>query len=116
MYKYAPRKLPIHAIIHDDVFNRMQEAVPVYAPQSLFNLNKELVEKRADIEKEVNRLEETHSLNKTEAVKIRTSKDKLSLTKWSQYLELELDDKYKIKEKLTPAKELSNAPTHLRAV
>jgi len=116
LYKYAPRKLPIHAIIHDDVFNRMQEAVPVYAPQSLFNLNKELVEKRADIEKEVNRLEETHSLNKTEAVKIRTSKDKLSLTKWSQYLELELDDKYKIKEKLTPAKELSNAPIHLRAV
>lgn len=109
IYSYAPRTLPIHAVIHDSVFERMKNVLPVYAPQSLFNLNEGLVQKRTAIDEEVGRLVDTRSLSKEECEKIRNwSNEKLSLTKWSEYLDLELDDKSLMKDHLKPAGELSN--------
>lgn len=116
VYSHAPRRLPIHAVIYDSVFDRMRDALPVYAPQSLFNLNEELVKKRRDIETGVERLAETRSLHKEECDKIRNwSNEKLSLMKWSEYLASDLDDKIPLREKLKPAEELSNLLMHQTA-
>ena len=109
MYSHMPRKLPIHAVIDDSVFDRMQTALPVYAPQSLFDLNDDLVKKRSDLTKEVARLEETNSLGKEDCERILNwSHQKLSLMKWSKYLEFELEDNRRLKDHLNPAIELSN--------
>jgi uncharacterized protein (DUF2235 family)/NADH:ubiquinone oxidoreductase subunit K len=85
LYTYRPRKLPLHAVISDKVFDRMSNSLPVYAPQSLFNLNKELDTKRDTIDKEVARLAETASLSADERSRILEFKDRLRLTRWSSY-------------------------------
>ena len=36
MYSYAPRRVPVHAVIHDSVFERMRDLFPVYPPKSFF--------------------------------------------------------------------------------
>ena len=88
VYSHKPRELPPHAIIYDDVFTRMRDVVPVYAPQSLFDLNKNLMIKREDIAKEAERLVRTQSLDKEEYERIcRWGNEKLSILKWSRYLE-----------------------------
>ena len=102
-YKYAPRKLPIHAVIHDSVFERMQDSSPVYTPQSLIDLNKELIWKRKSIEWESNRLAETNTLNQTAIEKIQKNKDSLSPTKWSNS---------ELKKTLKPNEELTNPAVH----
>ena len=67
------------------------------------------MQKRTAIDEEVGRLVDTRSLSKEECEKIRNwSNEKLSLTKWSEYLDLELDDKSLMKDHLKPAGELSN--------
>ncbi len=110
-YSHFPRTLPIHAIIFDSVFDRMRDVLPVYAPQGLFNLNDDLVKKRAEIETEVTRLAETHSLDDEECTRIRAwSNEKLTLTKWSEYLDFEVEGQTRVKETLKPAKELANPP------
>ena len=86
IYEHKPRKLPTHAVISDSVFARMTQALPVYAPQSLFDHNEELVEKRTIIETEVKKLTETRSLSEEECQRILTwSREKLSLVKWKDY-------------------------------
>ena len=87
LYKYAPRKLPLHAVISETVFARMTNSLPVYAPQSLFNHNEDLDKKRNTIDTQVARLVETHSLSADEQTEIIKFKDKLRLTRWPQYLE-----------------------------
>lgn len=87
LYKYAPRKLPLHAVISETVFARMTKSLPVYAPQSLFNHNEDLDKKRGTIDTQVARLVETHSLSASEQGAILEFKDKLRLTRWPQYLE-----------------------------
>lgn len=100
VYAYAPRTLPTHAVIHDAVFDRLHQALPVYAPQSLFDLNRDLVQKRTEIETEANRLVETGSLDEEASRKILSwSAQHQTLLKWSQY-----------PHRLTPAAELPNPP------
>ena len=108
LYSHDPRKLPIHAVISDCVFERMRDALPVYAPESLFKLNEELDKKRHEIDKEVTRLADTNSIETDECDRIRKwSNEKLSLMKWGKYLELEVDGG-RLKDKLRPEVELSN--------
>ncbi len=111
LYSHAPRNVPIHAVIHDSVFERMKNALPVYAPQSLFNVNEELVKTRMDIETEIKKLVESRSLQDEEAKEILAlSQDKLTLTKWSTFLRSKTDAKLAFKDKREPAEQLSNPP------
>jgi uncharacterized protein (DUF2235 family) len=87
LYNYRPRKLPLHAVISDTVFERMKTSMPVYAPQSLFDLNDALDAKRELIEAKVGKLTATHSLEEAERKAILEFKDKLRLTRWPQYWE-----------------------------
>jgi uncharacterized protein (DUF2235 family) len=87
VYNTVARKLPIHAIISESVIQRMMLSEPVYAPQSLFDLNDELDKKRDMIDEKVARLEETGSLKDTERVEIFKVKAKLRLTRWPAYWE-----------------------------
>lgn len=100
LYSYAFRRVPVHAVINDSVFERMRDTFPVYAPQSLFDLNNELVTERDKVEAEVTKLRETGSLNAEECTEIvEWSRKKLSLMKWSN-----LDPS----ERPNPAEELRN--------
>ena len=85
LYNYRPRKLPLHAVISDTVFERMKTSIPVYAPQSLFDLNDALDAKRDLIEAKVGKLTETQSLEDAERKAMLEFKDKLRLTRWPQY-------------------------------
>lgn len=87
LYKYAPRKLPLHAVISETVFERMTNALPVYAPPSLFNHNEDLAAKRHTIDTQLARLVETHSLLPEERDRVIEFKDKLRLARWPQYVE-----------------------------
>ena len=111
LYSYMPRKLPIHAVIHDSVFERMKNALPVYQPQSLFNVNEELLNKRRDIEAEGKKLVETRTLQDEEYKSILAwSQENLTLTKWSRFLISQLDETSTMKDRLRPADQLSNPP------
>jgi hypothetical protein len=86
VYSHAPRKLPAHAVIYDSVFDRMYDSLPVYAPQSLFDLNQELVKKRTSIEAEVGHMVATASLDAEGSARILDWNARhLSLSKWSTY-------------------------------
>ena len=85
LYNYRPRKLPLYAVISETVFERMKTSMPVYAPQSLFDLNDALDEKRDLIEAKVGKLLETRSLEEAEHKAMLEFKDKLRLTRWPQY-------------------------------
>lgn len=87
MYTYRPRKLPLHAVISETVFDRMVSSEPVYAPQSLFDLNDALDAKRDLICEKVEKLDETKSLDATEREAVIGFANKLKLTRWPQYRE-----------------------------
>lgn len=106
VYNYAPRSLPLHAVLHDCVFDRMKQSEPVYAPQALFDLNDALDDKRDLICAKVARLEETKSLEADERQAILDYTDKLRLTRWERYWQT-------IREKYAPlpaAVTLQNPP------
>ncbi len=102
MYSYAPRTLPLHAVTHDSVFVRLQHAEPVYAPQSLFNLNMEVLEKRKVIKTAVDGLKETNPQENWNA--LQECSKKLALRKKCSTLP---QSDYK-----TLAGELDNFPTN----
>ena len=78
----------------------MRNTFPVYAPQSLFDLNKELTRERKRVEDEVAQLKETSSVSEGEYAEILDwSRKKLTLVKWSDVEVADLPD---------PAVELSN--------
>lgn len=87
LYNYRPRRLPLHAVISETVFQRMRTSTPVYAPQSLFDLNDALDVKRDMIEAKVGKLGETQSLDEEERKAILEFKDKLRLTRFPHYWE-----------------------------
>ena len=87
LYIYRPRKLPLHAVLSETVFDRMTKSIPVYAPQSLFDLNDALDEKRDLIEAKIGKLSETNSLTEGERKAVLEFKDKLRLTRFPQYWE-----------------------------
>lgn len=81
-YSYAPRRLPLHAVISETVFQRMKHATPNYAPPSLFNLNRNLLKQLETVRTEVTCLKETNSLNDEECQAILVwSQETLSLKK-----------------------------------
>lgn len=88
LYTYLPRQLPLHAVISETVFERMTKATPVYAPQSLFDLNENLDTKRDSIDTAVERLVETRSLSDEEKHSVLEYKDKLRLTRWPDYRDM----------------------------
>ncbi len=104
LYTYQPRQMPLHAVISETVFERMTSAMPVYAPQSLFNLNEDLDNKRDTIDAAVARLVETQSLSAEEQSSILEYKGKLRLARWPIYR----DTIEKERSPLTPAERLSH--------
>ncbi|MEZ5842580.1 MAG: DUF2235 domain-containing protein [Hyphomicrobiaceae bacterium] len=88
IYNYRPRKLPLHAVISESVFDRMVGALPVYAPQALFDLNDALDEKRDTIAEKVVKLGETHSLSDEERQRMLDYNEKLRLTRYRSYIEM----------------------------
>ncbi|KAB2913255.1 MAG: DUF2235 domain-containing protein [Hyphomicrobiaceae bacterium] len=93
LYEYRPRRLPLHAVISEAVFDRMTQSMPVYAPQALFNLNDDLDKKRDLIDEKVAKLVETESLVEDERQKIINYKNKLRLRRWPEYWAELLDNR-----------------------
>ncbi len=85
LYNYRPRRLPLHAVISDTVFERMTQSMPVYAPQSLFELNDALDAKRDHIEAKVDKLTETNSLTDDERRQVLEFKSRLRLSRFKDY-------------------------------
>ncbi len=84
IYNYRPRRLPLHAVISETVFERMKTSEPVYAPQALFDLNDALDAKRDLIAAKVDKLDETKSLAEGERQSILEYTDKLRLMRGAQ--------------------------------
>jgi hypothetical protein len=82
LYSYAPRKLPLHAVISETVYERMRKARPAYAPQSLLALVEELDKKRDNIDAQLSRLVEAHSISPEERDEIAKRKDELCILRW----------------------------------
>jgi len=110
LYNYRPRKLPLHAVISDTVFERMKTSTPVYAPQSIFDLNDALSQKRELIEAKVDRLVETQSLDDAERMAILAFKDKLRLTRWQPYWDAVVSARAPRAVELTLANSVAAAP------
>jgi hypothetical protein len=87
LYVYRPRKLPLHAVLSETVFDRMSRSMPVYAPQALFDLNDALDAKRDLIEAKVAKLAETSSLEEAERQAVIEFNKKLRLTRFPKYWE-----------------------------
>jgi hypothetical protein len=110
MYAYLPRTLPMHAVIHDTVFERLAVAVPVYAPKTIFALNERVLAARNEIEVEARRLVDSGSMDGETATMIRERSAALpGLMTWSKYLEAPMRDGVPLKARLRFADELSNA-------
>ena len=108
LYTHAPRALPIAAVVHDSVFERMATALPVYAPPNIFALNERLVTIRAQIDTEVRRLADTHSIDSALSTAIiDRSAANLCLMKWSTFLESRSDG-VPLRATFRPAEELQN--------
>ncbi len=86
LYTYQPRVMPLHAVVSDTVFQRMTQSEPVYAPQSLFDLNHQLGEKRNAVATAIDRLKGTKSLTDEEHQRILVYKDRLQLKRWSEHI------------------------------
>ena len=119
MYSHLARTLPLHAVISDTVFERMRDALPVYAPESVLKLNQELLRIQKQVLEGAKSLQDTKSITSEECDAMQGwGRERLTLMKWSQYLELELDDKSpsddktRLKDKLCPKETLSNSTLH----
>ena len=84
-FNYRPRKMPPHAVIHDTVFERMVSSLPLYAPQSLFDLNDELDRRRDLIDGQVAKLTDSKLLSGDDLKKIEGYKMKLRLNRFEEY-------------------------------
>jgi Uncharacterized alpha/beta hydrolase domain (DUF2235) len=107
VYAHRPRRLPIDAVIHDSVFERMQLALPVYAPKSLFALNDDLVRMRDEVEAAVQQLAETGAVEaKEQQALVERSRRHLGIMKWSAYLDATQMDGVPLRALIDPATEL----------
>jgi hypothetical protein len=112
VYSHLPRIVPLRAVIHDSVFERMRRALPVYAPQSVFKLNEEILRMRGELKTQVTSLAETGSIDAGQFEEILARSNKhLVLEKWSEY---QVDvvstpaGAAPLKVRANPAEELSN--------
>lgn len=90
LFNYRPRKVPPHAMIHDTVFDRMITSLPIYAPQSLFDLTDELDRRRGLIDAQVAKLTDMNKLTgrlltPDELRKIDGYTTKLRLNRFEEY-------------------------------
>ncbi|MGE0765527.1 MAG: DUF2235 domain-containing protein [Hyphomicrobiaceae bacterium] len=85
LYNYRPRKLPQHAVISNTVFKRMVDSLPLYAPQSLFDLNDDLDKRRDLIDGQIDKLTESGLLTADDLAKIEGYKTKLCLNRFDDY-------------------------------
>ena len=118
IYKHAPRKLPLHAVIHDSVFIRMRSSLPIYAPESVLRLNDRLCKLHERFKAGATRLHETQSIGDAEFVDIvEWSQGRMSVNKWENYLKLKVKDKtvasesgeINLSELLCPSSKLDNS-------
>lgn len=89
-FNYRPRRMPPHALIHDTVFERMVSSLPLYAPQSLFDLNDELDRRRDLIDGQVAKMTESKLLSGDDLKKIEGYKMKLRLNRFEDYYQEKL--------------------------
>ena len=85
LYEYRPRTLPLHAVISENVFERMGSMKPAYAPEALFKLNKALDDKRDTVVAGMDKFAETQSLNQEERDKVLSANKSLRLLRWPDY-------------------------------
>ena len=109
IYTDIVRELPLHAVVHDTVFERMAASPEVYAPQSVFDLNAQLLEKRRTLETEIDQLAATGSLTTEEAERaLEASKARLTMTRWSDHLDAKTSHGLAMGQLIDPATELAN--------
>lgn len=97
LYEYRPRKLPLHAVISETVFERMSAMRPAYAPEALFKLNEALDAHRDAIVAGIEKFAETESLTEDERTRVLTSNKSLRLLRWPDYW---ADVKKKVRRRL----------------
>jgi hypothetical protein len=85
LYDYRARTLPLHAVISDAVFERMEQVKPAYAPESLAILNKALANQRVTVEKEVAEFHQTESMLPSEQRAVLEANRKLRLLRAASY-------------------------------
>lgn len=107
LYEYIDRELPYHAVISETVFERMQQASPLYAPQSLFNHHRDLHRKRETVSEEINSLANTQSVTLEERDRILRFRDQLNVTRFSEFL-ANLVGIIRPRTLTTPAEDLDN--------
>lgn len=56
LYKNAPRKLGLNALVHESVLERMRDPRARYGPESLFDLNRRILERRTYLEEQINKM------------------------------------------------------------
>ena len=112
VYSHLPRTVPLRAVIHDSVFERMRRAQAVYAPQSLFKLNAEIARMRGELQTQVTSLADTGSIDASQFEEILArSKKHLVLKKWPECqsdVESALDGGLPSTVRANPAEELPN--------
>jgi len=81
LYNYTERLLPDHAVISESVFERMRQAVPLYAPKSLFNHHQHVKERRESIVSNIITLAETNSLSTLERDEMLAKAEAMSITR-----------------------------------
>lgn len=107
LYEYVDRELPYHAVISETVFERMQQASPLYAPQSLFNHHRDLHQKRETVSAEIESLANTHSVSPEERDQILRFRDQLNVTRFNEFLS-NLVGIIRPRALTTPAQDLDN--------
>lgn len=107
LYEYVDRELPYHAVISETVFERMQNASPLYAPQSLFNHHRDLHQKRETVSAEIESLANTHSVSPEERDQILRFRDQLNVTRFNEFLS-NLVGIVRPRTLTTPAEDLDN--------
>jgi len=84
IYARRPRELPLGAVFHDSVFDRIRDEESAYVPDGLFACNKAISELRDRVEAEVKALRKTNSIGEGEARQVEKWVDeRLTIHKWS---------------------------------
>ncbi|MDF1752348.1 MAG: DUF2235 domain-containing protein [Verrucomicrobiales bacterium] len=83
-YLFLPRKVPSGGVIHDTVFERMQDGKVAYAPESVLQLSQEISRTKRDLAEKIDELREIRALNSQEIGLIdEWLASALTIRKWS---------------------------------
>lgn len=85
LYIYRPRTLPLHAVISDAVFERMEQVKPAYAPEALAALNTALAKQRTSVTQNVELFKQTQSMTTSEQDKVLEANTRLRLLRSDSY-------------------------------